>query len=284
MLTRRSFLKTSLCVASGALAPQLWSASPVPIGLQLSSVRKRAQADLPGVLAKIKAIGYSEVETYWNLYNHPAKDLRRMIADAGLRVPSGHFDYGKVPRSFEYAHDLGVQYMVCPMLPSDVQNGRLDGFKRAADTFNRWGEQASQAGFRFGFHNHNYEFRKQGGQTGYDVLLAQTDPRLVWFELDCYWVAEAGFDPVTMIRKLGPRVKLQHIKDRLPGVAVSRELNTAAEHFTEVGTGTLDFLAIGAAARQVGVEHYFVEQDEISKPVYESLATSYRNASRILSQ
>lgn len=284
MLTRRSFLKTSLCVASGVLVPQLWSASPVPIGLQLYSVRNRAQADLPDVLARIKAIGYSEVETYWNLYTHPAKDLRRMIQDAGLRVPSGHFDYEKVPSSFDYAHELGVRYMICPMLSKDVQNGPLDGFKRAADQFNRWGEQASRAGFRFGFHNHNYEFRNQGGKTGYDILLAETDPRLVWFELDCYWVAEAGLDPVTMIRKLGARVKLLHIKDRLPGAAVSQELNKAAEHFTEVGTGTLNFRAIGEAARQVGVEHYFVEQDEISKPVYESLATSYRNASRLLSQ
>lgn len=284
MLTRRSFLRTSLSVAVGALAPQLWSDSPALIGLQLYSVRTQAQANLPGVLARIKAIGYSEVETYWNLYNHPAKELRRMIEDAGLRVPSGHFDYEKMSGSFDYAHDLGVQYMVCPMLPNHVQIGPIDGFKRAADQFNRWGEQALRAGFRFGFHNHNYEFRKQAGQTGYDVLLAETDPRLVWFELDCYWVAEAGLDPVKMIRKLGTRAKLLHIKDRQPGAAVSQKLDKAAEHFTEVGTGTLDFRAIGEAARDVGVRHYFVEQDEISKPLYESLTTSYRNASRLLSQ
>ncbi len=284
MATRRDFLKTSLA-AGGALAltRSAWGNGSTPIGLQLYSVRKQAQADLAGVLAKVKQIGYEEVETYWNLYSRPAPELRRMIADAGLRLPSGHFDYEKVESSFEYAHNLGLRYMVCPMLPTKMQNTSLDPFKQAAEKFNQWGEQAQKANLRFAFHNHNYEFQKFGNTTGFETLVAQTDPKLVWFEMDCYWVTQAGSDPVTLMKSLGSRVRMLHIKDRVGGVATSQKLETAAEHFTEVGTGRIDFKAIAAAARAIGVEHYFVEQDEISKPVYESLATSFQNAKKLLS-
>jgi sugar phosphate isomerase/epimerase len=284
MATRRDFLKSSVAaIAVSALTRQAWAAPATAIGLQLYSVRKQVEADLPGVLAKLNQIGYEEVETYWNLYSHPAANLRRALTDAGLRLPSGHFDYEKVGQSFDYAHDLGLSYMVCPMLPKPMQNSSLDAFKQAAQQFNRWGEQAQKAGFRFAFHNHNYEFQKFGNTTGYETLVAETDPKLVWFEMDCYWVTQAGADPVAMLKKLGSRVCMLHIKDRLPGVSTSQTLNSSAEHFTEVGTGTLNFKAIADAARAIGVEHYFIEQDEISKPVYESLTTSFLNAKRLLS-
>lgn len=282
MISRRDFLKTSFAVTALSALPEMSWAATVPIGLQLYSVRKQAQADLAVVLAKLKQIGYEEVETYWNLYSHPAPELRRMIADAGLRVPSGHFDYEKVESSFDYAHQLGLAYTVCPMLPTNMQASSLDDFKRAAEKFNHWGETAKKAGLRFAFHNHNYEFKKFGDTTGYQTLIAGTDPKLVWFEMDCYWVTQAGLNPVEMLNSLGSRIRMLHIKDRLPGVSVSQTLDKAAEHFTEVGTGTLNFRAIAAAARSAGVEHYFVEQDEISKPVYESLATSFQNAKKLL--
>ncbi|ABF40696.1 Sugar phosphate isomerase/epimerase [Candidatus Koribacter versatilis Ellin345] len=285
MVNRRDFLKTAVAsLAADALPLRALGAEGPSIGLQLYTVRKQAQSALPSVLARIRQIGYEEVETYWNLYKHPAPELLKMIGDAGLRVPSGHFDYEKVEQSFDYAHQLGLQYMVCPMLPKTMQNRSLDDFKRAAQQFNKWGEKAKQAGMRFAFHNHNYEFQRFGEQTGYDVLLSETDPKLVWFELDCYWLTQAGGAPVEMIHRLGSRVKLLHIKDRLPGVATSQKLGKPAEHFTEVGTGTLDFKAIAEAARAVGVEHYFVEQDTIIRPVYESLQTSYEGARRLLSE
>ena len=285
MISRRDFLMASLATLAVAGSSRLaWADGSPTVGLQLYSVRKQVKHDLAGVLAKVKQIGYDEVETYWNLYSHPAPELRRMIDDAGLRIPSGHFDYEKVERSFGYAHDLGLKYMVCPMLPKKMQNDSLDAFKQAAEQFNRWGEQAQKAGLRFAFHNHNYEFQKLGITTGYETLVANTDPKLVWFEMDCYWVTQAGKDPVEMLTSLGPRARMLHIKDRMRGVPTSQKLGKAADHFTEVGTGTLDFKAIAAVARSVGVEHYFVEQDEISKPVFESLTTSVQNAKRLLGE
>lgn len=284
MLSRRDFLKTTVAaVAASTLTNSAWAADSTAIGLQLYTVRKHAQGNLSALLKQLKQIGYDEVETYWNLYTHPAPELRRMITDAGLKVSSGHFDYEKVESSFEYAHQLGLEYMVCPMLPNNMQNAGLDPFKRAAEKFNQWGEQASKAGFRFGFHNHNYEFQRYGSTDGYQTLIANTDPKLVWFEMDCYWVTEAGHDPVQMMKTLGNRVRLLHVKDRQPNFPNSQKLGKAAEHFTEVGTGTIDYRAVSAAAHTIGIEHYFVEQDEIDKPFVKSLTTSYQNAKKLLS-
>jgi sugar phosphate isomerase/epimerase len=158
----------------------------------------------------------------------------------------------------------------------------LDGYKQAADQFNRWAEQTNKRGMRFGFHNHNYEFRKFGDTTGFDTLLARTDPKLVFFEMDCYWIAQAGLDPVKMLKEHGSRIKLLHVKDRKAGFPTSTELNKPAEHFAEVGTGEIDWKAVFATASASGVEHYFVEQDECERPPLESLQISYNNLQKLL--
>jgi sugar phosphate isomerase/epimerase len=252
------------------------------IGVQLYTVRHQAEKDLPSVLAAIRKIGYDEVETYWNVYTHPAAELRRMITDAGLRVPSGHFDYEGLGGKLDYARELGLKYMVCPMLPKSQQNS-LDGFKRAADQFNKWGEQVQKLDMRFAFHNHNYEFHKFGSTTGWDTLLASTDPKLVQLELDCYWVTQAGRNPVEMMRSLGKRVRMLHLKDRKRGFPPSQTLNDAAGHFTEVGNGSIDWKQVLAAAKELEIDHYFVEQDESERPPIESLRISYTNLQRIMS-
>jgi sugar phosphate isomerase/epimerase len=276
MITRRGFIQSSLGTLALAASPRLLRVTTQPIGVQLYTVRTLTGHDLPGVLAAIKEIGYAEVETYWDVYSHPAAELRKMITDHGLRVPSGHFDYNGLDGKLDYAAELGVEYMICPMLPPEMQTS-LDGFKRAADQFNRWGEQIKRMGKRLGFHTHNYEFRQFGSTTGFEVLLKETDPNLMCFEIDCYWVTEAGLDPAQMIRSLGPRVRLLHMKDRKPGVPTSQVLNAKAEHFTPVGTGTIDWKAVIAAAKQNGIRHYFVEQDSGPPGPLECLRISYKN-------
>jgi sugar phosphate isomerase/epimerase len=134
---------------------------------------------------------------------------------------------------------------------------------------------------RFAFHNHNYEFQDFNGTTGYDVILKETDPDLVWLEMDTYWITQAGRDPVLMLDQLGKRVRLLHLKDRKPNVPTSQELNDAAMHFAEIGRGTLNMQEILATAQRLGVEHYFVEQDESDNP-FESLKISYDALRRIL--
>jgi sugar phosphate isomerase/epimerase len=244
-------------------------------------VREEAERDLPAVLRAIRRIGYEEVELYGSLYSRPAAELRRMLADHGLRAPSGHLDYEGLENKLGYARDLGLQYVICPMLPQTMWNA-ADQFKRAADQFNLWGAQARRMGLHFGFHNHNYEFRRFGNTTGLDVLLQRTDPGLVCFELDCYWVAQAGADPLNILKQHGKRIALLHVKDRKPGFAASQDLDDAAMHFTEVGTGSIDWKPILMAAQQSGVEHFFIEQDTMEKPLFESLEISFRNLRRRL--
>ena len=143
--------------------------------------------------------------------------------------------------------------------------------------FNKWGERAKQVGIQFGFHNHNYEFRKFGDTTGFDVLTKVADPNLVCLEMDCYWIAQAGEDPLAMFKKYGSRIKLLHLKDRLPGFPPTQVKDAAAEHFTEVGAGTIDWKSIIDTARQNGVKHFFVERDSGStRPRSKACASAFR--------
>src|SRR5487761_1163939 len=248
-----------------------------PLGVQLYTVRKLAEKNLPDVLAQIRKIGYQQVETYAGSYkNHPAGELRKMIADAGLSVPSGHFDYGGLEEKMDYAKQLGLKYMVCPMLPVGMWNS-ADGFKKAAEQFNKWGEKTRSLGMGFAFHNHDYEFQQYGKATGFEVLMGNTDPSLVAWEMDCYWVAQAGLDPLTLLRRYKNRVHLLHLKDRKAGYPPSHKMDAASQHFTEVGTGSLDWKKILSAAHQQGIRYYFVEQDQTTLPPVQSLRISYKN-------
>ncbi|MGC1912397.1 MAG: sugar phosphate isomerase/epimerase [Candidatus Acidiferrales bacterium] len=287
MMDRRNFLRNAavtLSAASAFAGKGLAAISALrarPLGAQLYTVRDQAERDLPGTLAAIRAIGYQEVETYWNVYSHPAAELKRMIADHGLLAPSGHFDYDGLEAKLDYAAELGLHWVICPMLPQNLW-GSLDGFQRAAEQFNKWGERINGMGMRFGFHNHDYEFRPFGNTSGFEVLMSQTDPQLMCLEMDCYWMTQAGQDPVAMLKKLGPRIELLHLKDRKPGFPISYDLNQAAEHFTPVGTGTIDWKAILGFARTSGVKNLFVEQDSGDLPAIESLKISYRNLQPLL--
>ncbi len=289
-MNRREFLISSVAL-SGATAV---AGSPVvnwtetakrPLGVQLYTVRDQAEKDLPSVLAAIRNIGYEEVETYWNVYTHPAPELKRMINDHGLHVPSGHFNYDGLEGKLDYAAALGLEYMICPILPEKGWH-ELDTYKKAADQFNRWGEQARKRGMRFGFHNHNYEFYRfpdadLGTTTGFDMLMARADENLVCVEMDCYWITQAGLDPQEMFARLGHRIRMIHLKDRKPGFPVSQEKNEVAEHFTPVGTGTIDWKRILVAAKKNDVRHMFVEQDSGGVPL-ENIATSFKNVEAIL--
>lgn len=282
MTGRREFLKLSLAGA-GTLAAGKFARAGImtgagaahrPLGVQLYTVRDDAERDLPGVLAAVRKIGYREVETYWNVYTHPAAELRRMITDHGLRVPSGHFDYDGLESKIDYAKTLGVEYMICPMLPEKMWY-ELEGFQRAAEQLNVWGEKVRQAGMQLGFHNHNYEFKRFGGTTGFAALMQGADPKLVCLEMDCYWIEEAGENPLKMLDRYSNRIKEVHLKDRKSGFPTSQVKDAAAEHFTEVGSGTIQWKPILAAAEKIGVKHFYVERDSGDTPAMESLRISF---------
>lgn len=277
MPSRRSFLRSSasLLPALAFASRRSWALSSFPIGLQLYTLRKQAEQDLPHVLEQIHHIGYQEVETYPGVYTYSSDALRHMMDSAGLTASSGHFNYEDFDSRLNYARELGLAWMVCSVIPSSLW-GSADGFAAAAKQFNDWGQKAKELGMRFAFHNHDYEFRPlPNHKTGYDVLIEQTDPSLVFFEIDCYWAAQAGLDPVALMRGVGHRVKLLHLKDRKAGFPPSFEMNEESAHFVPVGKGSLDWKSILAEAQLLGVEHYFVEQDQTTGSPYDAIRASY---------
>ncbi len=284
MPTRREFLTATIAgVATAAFTPLAYAerAWP-PLGVQLYTVRQQVQTDLAGTLAAIRKIGYTTVETYAAQYKIGANDLRKAIVDAGLKVPSGHFGYGGFDAKYDYAKELGLKYMVCSSIPESLGNS-VDGFKRGADQYNQWGEKARKMGMQFAFHNHNSEFQTYGGMTGIEILLKNTDPHLVQWQMDCYWVVQAGRSPITMLHEYADRITLLHLKDRNADAKVSLETGPGSQYFTEIGTGTLDWRKILPLARNEGVRYMFVEQDTTELPPLQSLRISYNNLQKFMS-
>lgn len=279
MWTRRDFLQNSsgaLAVLACVPANASQARGPLgkPIGLQLYTVREAAAKDLPGVLKAIADIGYSEIE----LASQPkrsAAQMRKLLADCGLAVPSMHANMRELQadpeRRIEYAQALGIQYLVCSFPwtadSRSVPNGSmasamtLDDWKWNAQQLNRVGELARRAGVRCGYHNHNMEFRSYDGVVAFDELLRWTDPALVTIELDVAWVATAGHDPAACLHKHADRISLLHVKDVRKDLQVTQELRAQT---TEVGSGGIDWKALFAAASPEHIRHYFVEQENFA--------------------
>ncbi len=277
MTSRRDFLKSSAAVLPliALRDSRLWAAERIPLGVQLYTVREQAAKDLPGTLEKIHDIGYEEVELSGESYTFPAMQLGYMLHEAGLNAPSGHFDYDSLPGRFSYASQLGLKWVVCPMLPHAMWT--LDGFHGAAKQFNELGKRAKDMGMQFAFHNHDYEFANYGeGKTGYEILVQETDPELVFFELDCYWATQAGQNPLTMLQTMGKRIRMLHLKDRKGGFPTSFDMEPSSGHFVPVGMGAIDWKPILAEAERLEVKHYFVEQDDTYGHPFKSISESYK--------
>jgi sugar phosphate isomerase/epimerase len=287
MLTRRNFLQLSTAAAVPIFTRSVWAQTRFSIGLQLSTLVKQKvdEAELKARLQQIAAIGFQEVEPWHAAYSIPADRLRKDIVDSALKVTSGHFEYADLTADLSgqlaYAKALGLKWVVCPMLPKS-QWTSADGFHTAARQLNEWAKRVNDMGMRFAFHNHDYEFRKFDEITGYDILLQETDPNLVFYEMDCYWITQAGYDPLQMLNRLGRRVRMLHIKDRKPGFPSSNDMSDSSAHFTEVGTGGINWPTLLAAAEKLQIEHYFIEQDHIEGPPLESLRISYNYLQKLL--
>jgi sugar phosphate isomerase/epimerase len=279
MLNRRKFLALS---AAAWPAMALGVGKHTPLGVQLYTIRNLIKGDnLLSLLKQIRAIGYEEVELFPIVYKQTERELTSILRRSGLTAASGHFNYEDFVSKIPYARRLGLKWMVCPMLPKG-QWGSPESFRRAAAAFNQWGKQCQQHGMRFAYHNHNYEFQDLKGTTGFDILVKETDPELVWLEMDTYWITQAGRDPVLLLNQLGKRVRLLHLKDRKADVPTSQVLDQSAEHFTEAGNGTIAWRALLALAQKLGIEHYYVEQDESDKLPMDSLKISYAFLHKIL--
>lgn len=279
MTTRRDFVRMSAMAAGCVIGfpRNAFGQDPGPLnyGVQLFMVRKQAVTDLAGILKSIRGIGYTQIELYPVVYDHPAAELKKIVEDSGLGLVSAHFDYVGFSDKIDYAKQLGLKYMVCPMLPKDQWTSSA-GFEKAANDFNQWGSRVHDAGMEFVFHNHCYEFKPQeGGLTGWQTLMGSTDPTLVDLELDVYWLTQAGQNPARMLKDYKNRVKLIHLKDRTPGAPTGYDPGPSGDHFTELGKGTIDWPKLLMQARWQGIRYAYLDQDDTAGPVVESMTESF---------
>lgn len=296
-ISRRSFLAAAtLTAVAGAIPSRNLFGSPLtpPIGLQLYSVRDSLARDYPGTLKRVAAIGYREVEAA-GFYNHSATDVKHMMADAGLHCVSAHYSLADLLKSTDptivYAKTLGLEYVICsaPWSPDPAHLEKypggswqgilhamtLDDWKWNADQFNQMGCKMQEAGLKFGYHNHTMEFRSENGSSGYRILLEDTDPRCVTLELDCGWAIAGGQDPAEMMRRHPGRFSMLHLKDLKP---LASGTDPSDRVSTEIGSGTVNFRPIFEAAKATGVRHYFVEQEDFDKPVFDAIEVDYKTS------
>ena len=207
---------------------------------------------------------------------------------SGLKPVSIHLDSKSVTQGkpddlspiFDKLKQRGFQYAVFPYLP-EPERGGIDVIKALAEKFNRAAEKCHAAGMSFCYHNHAFEFATEKGATLFQVMLDNTDKKLVGIELDVFWVSVAGLDPAEMIQKLAGRVPLLHLKDKAEGTPVMYKESVPRTTFKEVGNGVVDWPKVLRAAAAAKVEHYFVEQDQTPGDPVDSLRQSFGYLSKL---
>ena len=228
------------------------------IGLQLYTVRNLMKSDFDGTVAQAAKIGYKEVE-FAGYFGKSATEVRKILDANGLVSPSSHIaieDLEKDPNAvFDFARTVGHKWVVVAWLDEDRRN-TVAALQKVADEFNTIGEKAKAAGLKFAYHNHNPEFTPIEGQLPYDIFLSRTDPKLVQFEMDLYWIVNGGGDPLKYFARYPGRFPMVHVKDM-----------TKDRKMVDVGQGAIDWKGIFSHAKEAGIGHYFVEHDEPTSPM-----------------
>ncbi|PHI20392.1 xylose isomerase [Lewinellaceae bacterium SD302] len=306
-MQRRTLLKNSAAflVGSGllpacAVKRKDLGGNKHPYGVQLFTIPKMVEADLPGTLALLGEIGYREVEFFgpypfsaeatkkgWEavkgmiglsnnaFYGHTAEEVAAILNDYKLNVPSVHADLLSLrENAVGFARGIAPlkpTYIVVPAIDQPLRT-KLDDYKRLADSFNKIGKQLSDFGMKFGYHNHGYEHLPMDGEVPLDYLIKNTNPEYVAFELDIFWMQAAGADPVTYLQKYPGRFKMLHLKDATRPFRFSGDGQTPDQWFAgfplmaDPGDGVYNIQAILAAAELSGVEHFYLERDVEPEP------------------
>jgi sugar phosphate isomerase/epimerase len=273
MISRREYLRQLAILAAGStLAPDAFAhAKDRKIGVQLYTLRGDIAKDAQGSIRKVAQLGFQEVENFGyngKFFGMDPKTYRDLLSETGLTAPSGHYLLNNLRNGWDKAVDdaaaIGQQYMVLAFLmPSERKT--TDDYKQVAELLNKAGESCQKAGIQLAYHNHDFEFQTLDNTLPFDILMTQTDPKLVKTELDLYWAVKADQQPLDLFRKYPGRIALWHVKDMD---------NTDKKAFTEVGNGTIDFKAIFKAHRRSGMKHFFVEQDICPGSPFDSIAKS----------
>jgi sugar phosphate isomerase/epimerase len=265
--TRRNFLTTLGVAALGVVSRDTDAAAAIlaprrkidRIGLQLYTVRDLMKADMPGTLARVAAIGYKEVE-FAGYFGRTPREVRDLLKRNHLTSPSTHLPYESLQnwqKALDDSRAIGHKWVTIPSVPEEKRRTAAD-WKGIAAQFNQAGAQAKKSGLRFAYHNHDIELKLIDGVKPLDILLRETDPSLVDFEMDLYWVMHGGGDPFDYFNRFPHRFALAHVKD---------SSGPPDNEIVDVGQGKIDFRSIFAQSAKAGFKHYFVEHDHPADPI-----------------
>lgn len=258
--SRRDFLRNSALAGLALSMPfknelMAMAAKNNSFGIQLWTVKEALAKDPLGVLTHLSQSGYKKIESFegekgifWGMKN---TEFKKHMDELGMKIVSSHCDTVKdFDRKCAEAAEIGMKYLICPHKGAQKS---IDDFKRFADEFNACGETAKKHGIRFAYHNHDYSFVPMNGELPQDVMMNNTNPATVDFEMDMYWTVVAGVDPIAYMDKHPNRFKLVHVKD-LSKTATGHESCI-------IGKGTIDYKSLLPKVAKRGVQHMIVEQE-----------------------
>ena len=321
MSHRRDFIKTFAAVMAGGFVSSCASRGSVSgtggdglekIGIQLFSIPKLAEKDFKGTVEMLAKIGYKEIEFFgpyafsakedkdsWDavtsavgfsgsgFFGHTVQEVKQILDDNGLTTSSMHTGMASLQNAMdglaEAADVLGAEYVILPSAPTPKD---LDGYKQRAEEFNSIGEEARKRGIRFAYHNHGNGLKPINGTVPFELLMERTDPKLVFFQMDIYWMTAGGVDVSAYLDKYAQRFKLMHIKDMAREVRFSGDGGDPSQwielfpYLANAGSGILDLETILAQAKRSGVEHFIVERDLAPNP-QEDLRESFNYLSNV---
>lgn len=248
-----------------------------PVGLELYSLRDIFAKNVPLGLQFTRNYGFVEIE-FGGSYGMAPEKFRETVRQYGFKPVAAMWDYNLVANDpakvVAEAKAFGVQYAGTAWIPHTGDFTAAQA-RQAAQVFNRLGEMLAKDGRRFFYHNHGYEFVQHGAGTLFDLLVAETKPEWVSFEMDVFWVVHPGLDPVKLLNQYPNRWELMHLKDMRKGTPTGLLTgNTDVRNDVSLGSGQIDLAAVLKAAQRVGVKHYFIEDE--SPAVVEQLPVSLR--------
>ncbi len=316
-VSRRAFLGAAAAVgctaatagfAAAARPRGFFARHHLPIGLQLYTLGDAPYHDLDGTLQEVAGIGYRTVESV-GFMKRTAAEFRAALDRAHLACPSAHVPLqpdagggptlaGDLAKLAADMHRLGAEYVVVPIFavpqrfgaPRKGEDGveylgrvgaqmTADDWRRLAGQLNAKGAALKREGLKLAYHNHNVEFARHGTKTAYELLLENTDPDAVWFEMDVGWVAAAGVDPIRLLRAHRQRFRLMHVKDIEASTTPNHAFKMAP---ADVGSGSLDWKTILPAGYDVGVRYYYVEQEPpFAGPRMDAARADYEYLARV---
>ncbi|WP_143884402.1 sugar phosphate isomerase/epimerase family protein [Chryseobacterium binzhouense] len=277
-MERKDFIKLSALGILGLYSCRVSNMiTKKPLAIQLYTIRDAVSQNPEKALEKLAQLGFNQIEIYGYdglFFGKNLNEFKKILKNTGLKVISSHHTTGVVQsgrgslmnnweQTVEDLQSLDIKYMVCSYIFPEERT--MENYKKLPDLLEKSGEATQKANIQFAYHNHDFEFDAFDKKNSvYDFILKNTSSNMVKMELDLYWIAKAGLNPIDYFEKYPGRFPLWHVKD----------MKAENQDFTEIGNGTIDFETIFRHKEKAGLKHWFLEQDSSDKNIFESIVLS----------